>query len=130
MTSSVAISRTTFPSHMVIIEYLNKIQSREREKLKRDLLKLRSDLFKENIILPLDFQPYGKKLYSEGFNHDISYLNSAGGIKEKPGSIIYQITKRGKEMQKERSKQYENIPPEIIDTFDKTLSRFIKHKVR
>ena len=56
------ITRTTLPSHMVIIEYLNRIQSCEREKMKDDLLKLRSELYKKHIIFPLDFEPYGKKL--------------------------------------------------------------------
>jgi hypothetical protein len=124
--ASLEIARTTtIPSHMVIVEYLNKVQSCEREKMKSDLLKLRSELFKSHIILPLDFQPYGKKLYSESFNQDISYLNSAGVIEEKPGSIIYEITERGKEMQKERSRCYENISRDIIDTFDSTLSKLI-----
>jgi len=111
---------------MVIVEYLNKVQSCEREKMKSDLLKLRCELFKNHIILPLDFQPYGKKLYSESFNQDISYLNSAGVIMEKPGLIIYEITERGKEMQKERSRCYQDISREIIDTFDSTLSRLVK----
>jgi len=124
---SLEIARTTtLPSHMVIVEYLNRVQSCERDKMKSELLKLRSELFKNHIILPLDFQPYGKKLYSEGFNHDISYLNSAGVIEEKPGSIIYEITERGKEMHKERSRCYEDIPRDIIDTFDSILSKLIE----
>ena len=98
--------------------------------MKDDLLKLRSELYKKHIIFPLDFEPYGKKLYSERFNRDITYLNSAGIIEEKPGSIIYQITELGKEMQRERSRCYENISQDIIDTFDSTLSDFIQHNAR
>jgi predicted transcriptional regulator len=118
--------KQTLPSYMVIMDYLNKINQREREAMKSDLLKLRNELYKKNIILPLDFEPYGEQLYSDKFNRDISFLNSAGMIEEKVGSIIYQITDLGRELERERSEWYENISDDTIATFDDILSDLIR----
>ncbi len=111
---------------MVIVDYLNKIDKREREAMKSDLLKLRNELYKNNIILPLDFGPYGEQLYSDKFNRDISFLNSAGMIEEKVGSIVYQITDRGRELDAERSEWYGNIPEDTIAIYDTILSNLIR----
>ncbi|MFA4860873.1 hypothetical protein [Methanoregula sp.] len=120
------VVKQTLPSCMVIVDYLNKIDKREREAMKSDLLKLRNELFKNNIILPLDFGPYGEQLYSDKFNRDISFLNSAGMIEEKVGSIVYQITDRGRELDTERSEWYGNISETAIATYDEILSNLIR----
>jgi len=126
MANSAQIIKQTLPSCMVIVDYLNKIDKREREAMKSDLLKLRNELYKNNIILPLDFGPYGEQLYSDKFNRDISFLNSAGMIEEKVGSIVYQITDRGRELDAERSEWYGNIPEDTIAIYDTILSNLIR----
>lgn len=112
----------TFPSHMLIAEYLNRVQSCEREQLKVELSTLCEGLSKNNIVVPIDFQPYGETLYSEIFDRDILFLYSAGVIQEKRGSITYEITERGKKLLEKRELNYKNVPPSAIKTLDSLLA--------
>lgn len=112
----------TLPSHMLIAEYLNIVKSCEREELKFELMTLCKHLSKSNIIVPIDFQPYGKTLYSEIFDRDIMFLSSAGVICEKHSSIKYEITERGEKLLEGRDACYKNVPPNAIKALDKVLA--------
>lgn len=107
---------------MLIAEYLNRVQSCEREQLKVELSTLCEGLSKNNIVVPIDFQPYGETLYSEIFDRDILFLYSAGVIQEKRGSITYEITERGKKLLEKRELNYKNVPPSAIKTLDSLLA--------
>jgi predicted transcriptional regulator len=113
---------TILPPHMLIAEYLNIVKSCERETLKFELMTLCKHLSKNNIIVPIDFQPYGTTLYSEIFDRDIMFLSSAGVICEKHSSIKYEITERGKKLLEDRDGCYKNVPPNAIKALDKVLS--------
>jgi len=118
-----------FPSHALIAAYLNKIKSIERENLKNELMRLSMKLSDDNIIVPLDFQPYGDGLYSEIFDRDMMFLFSAGVIREKKGSIIYEITEKGEKLIKERDLIYKNIPPVAIEKVETLLANLSNDEI-
>ncbi len=111
-----------FPSHMLIAEYLNKVKSCEREQLKVGLKALCEKMFENNIVVPLDFEPYGEIFYSDIFDRDIMFLSSAGVLCEKPGSIIYEITEKGEKLLENRDANYKNVSLIALKTLDGLLA--------
>ncbi len=112
----------TFPSHMLIAEYLNKVKSREREQMKVELRALCERMSQNNIVVPFDFEPYGDTFYSEIFDRDIMFLSSAGLLREKKGSIIYEITERGEKLLESRDMNYKNVCSIALETLDGLLA--------
>lgn len=111
-----------FPSHMLIAEYLNKVKSCEREQMKVELIALCEGMFQNNIVVPLDFEPYGETFYSEIFDRDIMFLSSVGAIHEKKGSIVYEITPKGEKLLENRDTNYKNVPSVAIEALDRLLA--------
>lgn len=83
-----------------IAKYLQKEKACERESLKEKMSALGGELFGKNIIIPFGFTPYGKTLYSETFNREISFLQSCGIIKENHigNCLVYSITPEAEDM--------------------------------
>lgn len=106
------------PSHLVIAEYLNRVNSSEREHMKIDLITLCDKLSENNILSPMDFEPYGDTLYSEIFDREVMFLSSAGIIRETTGSIKYEITDKGKKLIENRDINYKNISPKVLKVLD------------
>ncbi|MBU4501329.1 MAG: hypothetical protein KKA79_01960 [Nanoarchaeota archaeon] len=91
------------PSDTLLLKYLERKLKVSREDMKKDILLLCEKLSEKNIFAPIDFSVSGDELYSNTLNEDIGFCMSAGLIEERKGSVIYQITDRGKKKINDRN---------------------------
>ncbi len=109
-------------SYILLLRYLRKFEQVEREKLKCNLKTLCGELADRQIIVPMDFEPFGDAIYSETLDRELLFFKSAGLIEEHKGSIIYKITDRGKRLGDDTSVISRGVTPRILETLDELIN--------
>ncbi|NJD77370.1 MAG: hypothetical protein FIB08_09795 [Candidatus Methanoperedens sp.] len=109
-------------SYILLLRYLRKFGEEEREKLKCNLKNLCGELADRQIIVPMDFEPFGDTIYSETLDRELLFFKSAGLIEERKGSIIYKITDRGIRLSDDISVISRGVPPNILETLDELIN--------
>ncbi len=109
-------------SDILLLRYLRKFGQEEREKLKSNLKALCGDLADRQIIVPMDFEPFGDVIYSETLDRELLFFKSSGLIEERKGSIIYEITDRGIRLGDDTSVISRGVTPSILETLDELIN--------
>lgn len=111
-------------SYVFLLRYFRKNREEEREKLKCNLRALCGELAERQIIVPMDFEPFGDAIYSETLDRELMFFESAGLIKERKGSIIYTITDRGRKLSENASViSNRGVPIDILETLDELIDK-------
>ncbi|NJD04550.1 MAG: hypothetical protein FIA99_18590 [Ruminiclostridium sp.] len=110
-------------SYVLLIRYLSKCGDvkEEREKLKSNLKTLCGELAERQIIVPMDFEPFGDTIYSETLDRELLFFESSGLIVERSGSIIYQLTERGVKLSNDDKVISRGVPPKILEALDELI---------
>jgi len=120
-----------FSSKALLLLYLDKADKIEykvgRTRLKNDIQHICSNLFAEDIFVPIDFKPFGKDIYSEQLDEDISWHHSIGLIEIKHG-LTYKITSEGEEEVKNPNSVYFTKQEKILGKIEKSIDEVILHK--
>ncbi len=109
-------------SYILLLRYLRKFGEEEREKLKCNLKTLCGELAERQIIVPMDFEPFGDAIYSETLDRELLFFESAGLIEERKGSIIYKITERGIKLSDDATVISRGVTPNILETLDELIN--------
>ncbi|MCZ7385037.1 MAG: hypothetical protein O8C63_09865 [Candidatus Methanoperedens sp.] len=110
-------------SYELLLRYLRKFGEEEREKLKCNLKTLCCELAERQIIVPMDFEPFGDVIYSETLDRELLFFQSSGLIKERLGSIIYKITERGIKLSDDATVISRGVPSHILETLDELIDK-------
>ena len=117
-------------SYVLLLRYLSKCGDvkEEREKLKSNLKTLCGELAKRQIIVPMDFEPFGDTIYSETLDRELLFFESSGLIVERSGSIIYQLTERGVKLSNDDKVISRGVPPHILEALDELIDNLTNNK--
>jgi len=117
-------------SYVLLLRYLSKCGEvkEEREKLKSNLKTLCGELAKRQIIVPMDFEPFGDTIYSETLDRELLFFESSGLIVERSGSIIYQLTERGVKLSNDDKVISRGVPPHILEALDELIDNLTNNK--
>jgi len=112
-------------SYVLLLRYLRKFGEEERERLKRNIKTLCGELAERQIIVPMDFEPFGDAIYSETLDRELLFFESAGLIEERKGSIIYKITDRGIKLSDDVTVISRGVPLNILETLDELIDKLL-----
>ncbi|MFZ3384409.1 MAG: hypothetical protein WA144_10840 [Candidatus Methanoperedens sp.] len=117
-------------SYVLLLRYLSKCGDvkEEREKLKSNLKILCGELAERQIIVPMDFEPFGDTIYSETLDRELLFFESSGLIVERPGSIIYQLTERGVKLSNDDRVISRGVPPDVLEALDELIDNLTNNK--
>jgi hypothetical protein len=117
-------------SYVLLLRYLSKCGDvkEEREKLKFNLKTLCGKLAERQIIVPMDFEPFGDVIYSETLDRELLFFESSGLIEEHKGSIIYKLTERGVKLSNDDKVISRGVPLSILETLDELIDNLPNEK--
>lgn len=113
-------------SYILLLRYLRKYKEEEREKLKYNMKILCGELAERQIIVPIDFEPFGDTIYSETLDRELLFSKSAGFIEERKGSIIYKITDRGLKLSDDTSVLSSGVKTSTLEILDELIEALPK----
>ena len=117
------------PSETLLLKYFGQTLKVTREDMKKDIFLLCEKLSEKNIFTSIDFSVSGDELYSNTLNENIGFCISAGLLEERKGSVLYQITDRGKKKIGDRdSFFYEGVSAEVVKVLDEILEEKIPQR--
>ncbi len=118
-----------FLSKALLLLYLNRADDKnfkvEHTKLKNDIERICSSLFEDDILIPIDFKPFGKDIYSEQLDEDILWHHSIGLIEIRRGSIIYKITAEGKKELKNPKSVYLADQQKVLKKIEESIEKVL-----
>lgn len=122
--------KSMFLSKALLLMYIGEADKKKIEvdhnRLKNDLQTICLELFKKEILVPVDFKPFGNDVYSEQLDEDVLWHHSIGLIMIKRGSIIYEITPAGKEEIKNREDSvYFTMPESVFEQMKKSIGEVL-----